>query len=43
MADLRAAVIEHLDHGVPVEALRRRAAQRYGGQKRVLKPEVLRR
>lgn len=43
MADLRAAMIEHLDHGVSVEALRRWAAQTYGGQKRVLKPEVLRR
>lgn len=40
LAGLRAALIEHLDQGVPVEVLRRQAARAYGGQKRVLKPEA---
>jgi hypothetical protein len=40
LANLRAALIEHLDQGVPAEVLRRRAAQTYGGQKRVLKREA---
>jgi hypothetical protein len=43
LADLRTALIERLDQGVPVQVLRRRAAQRYGGQKRVLRPEAERR
>ena len=34
---LRAGFIEHLDKGVPTEALRRRAARLFDGPKRVLK------
>jgi len=37
LAGLRAAFIEHLDHGVPVEAIRRRAARTFEGRARVLK------
>lgn len=38
LAGLRAGLIEHLDCGVPVSELRRRAAQAFGGAQRVLKP-----
>ena len=36
---LRAALVEHLDHGTSVRELRRRAASAYEGHKRVLRPE----
>ncbi len=34
---LRSALFEHLEHGVAVEELRRRAARRFGGKTPVLK------
>ncbi len=43
LAGLRAAFIEHLDHGLPVEAIRQRAARAFEGSRRVLKPEPERR
>jgi len=42
LAGLRAAFIEHLDKGVPVEVLRRRVARRAAGNKKVLKEEAAR-
>jgi hypothetical protein len=36
---LRVSFIDRLDHGVPAQALRRRAARVYNGKKRVLKRE----
>lgn len=43
LAGLRAAFIEHLDHGLPVAAIRRRVGKSAGGLTRVLKPESERR
>jgi hypothetical protein len=43
IAALRAAYIEHLDHGLPVEVIRRRMGDAYEGKRRVLKPEAERR
>ncbi|MBI3968761.1 MAG: hypothetical protein HY329_24255 [Chloroflexi bacterium] len=43
LADLRTAFVDRLDHNVPVEHLRRRAAKTYAGKKRVLKKESERR
>ena len=43
MSGLRTALIDRLDHGVPVAVLRRRAAAVYGGSKRVLRPIAERR
>lgn len=43
LADLRTAFVDRLDHHVPVEHLRRRAAKTYAGKKRVLKKESERR
>lgn len=43
LAGLRAAFVKRLDQEIPVQALRRRMAQTYEGQKRVLKPEAERR
>jgi hypothetical protein len=43
LAGLRAALIDHLDSGVAVEELRRRAARVFDGPKRVLKREAERR
>src|SRR5262245_41851918 len=40
---LRAAFVERLDRGVPVEELRRRAASAYAGERRVLKAPTERR
>ena len=39
IAWLRAALIDRLDNGTPVEELRRRAAIVYGGRKKVLEGE----
>ena len=39
LAGLGAAYIDHLEHGTPVEVLRRRASATYEGKKRVLRPE----
>ena len=38
LAGLRSALVARLDRGVGVQELRRRAARRFEGQKRVLKP-----
>lgn len=38
LAGLRAGLIDHLDHGVPVAELRRRAGRAFGGAQRVLRP-----
>lgn len=40
LAGLRASYIDHLEHGTPVEVLRRRASATYEGKKRVLRPEA---
>ena len=40
LAGLRSSYIEHLDHGTPVEVLRRTASATYEGKKRVLRPEA---
>lgn len=40
---LRAAFIQHLDHGLPVELIRLMAARQYAGNRRVKKPEADRR
>lgn len=39
LAGLRAALIERLDHAMPVKEIRRRAARAYQGKRRVLKDE----
>ncbi len=39
LAGLRSAFIDHIDKGLPVEEIRRRAARAYEGKKRVLKRE----
>ena len=38
LTGLRAALVDRLDQGVAVQELRGRAARRFGGEKRVLKP-----
>lgn len=43
LVGLRAGLIEHLDHGVPVAELRRRAGRAFGGAQRVLRPAAERR
>ncbi len=43
LANLRAAMMDRLDKGVAVEELRRRAARRFEGKTRVLKPASERR
>jgi hypothetical protein len=43
LADLRAAFIEHLDHGLPVTKIRRRMGKAFKGQRPVLRPEGERR
>ena len=40
VAGLRSALIDHLDQGVAVEKLRRRASQAYEGKRRVFKAEA---
>ena len=40
LGQLKEGFIEHLDHGVPVHVLRKRASRIYEGKKRVLKPEA---
>src|SRR3712207_3533925 len=39
LAWLRSSFVEHLDNGVPVTELRRRASRAYEGKQRVLKDE----
>ena len=39
LAGLQASFIEHLDHGLPVEQIRRRTARATAGKTRVLKDE----
>ena len=43
LANLRAGLIEHLDNGITVQELRRRAARQFEGKARVLKPASERR
>jgi hypothetical protein len=43
LAELRVAFVDRLDRGVPVAALRRRAARAYEGKKRVLRGPAERR
>lgn len=40
---LRSAYIDHIDHGLPPDEIRRRMSRQYDGAKRVLKPEAERR
>lgn len=42
LAELRAAFIERLDQGVPVEKIHRRMAHNFEGKRRVLKDEAAR-
>jgi hypothetical protein len=43
LADLQVALVDRLDHDVSTPVLRQRAAAKYNGKKRVLKPEAERR
>jgi hypothetical protein len=43
VAGLQAALVDHLDRGVAVAELRRRAGRAYQGSRRVLRPEAERR
>jgi hypothetical protein len=43
LAGLRDAFVDYLDHGVPVQEIRRRMARSFEGSRRVLRPEAERR
>ena len=43
LTGLRAGLVDHLDRGVPVADLRRRAGRAFGGAQRVLRPAAERR